>query len=106
MVNAVRMVLEANPTFVCVKCDIRNAHNEVARAAIVEELEEQATLRHLAWQLDYLSPPEPRKSPEKKKSSGQKISKLKTQVKSYPIPKQSHFRAKHPKNRRVLVRKL
>ena len=56
--------------------------------------------------LDYIYPPEPRKSPEKKKSSGQKILKLKTQVKAYPIPKQSHFRGKHPKNRRVLVRKL
>ena len=50
--------------------------------------------------LDYLSPPEPRKSPEKKKSSGQKISKLKTQVKPYPIPKQSHFCAKHPKKQK------
>ena len=49
MVNAVRMLLEENPDFVCFKLDLRNAHNEVARAAIVEELEEEPTLRHLAW---------------------------------------------------------
>ena len=48
-VNSVRMLLEENPTFVCFKMDLRNAHNEVSRAAIVEELEAEPTLRHLAW---------------------------------------------------------
>ena len=41
LVNAVRMLLEDNPDFVCYKLDLRNAHNEVARAAIPEELEEE-----------------------------------------------------------------
>ena len=45
LVNAVRMLLEDNPDFVCYKLDLRNAHNEVARAAILEELEEEPTLR-------------------------------------------------------------
>ena len=49
LVNAVRMMLEENPDFVCIKVDLRNAHNEVSRAAIIEELEEEPTLRHLAW---------------------------------------------------------
>ena len=49
LVNAVRMLLEENPDFVCFKLDLRNAHNEVARAAILEELEEEPTLRHLVW---------------------------------------------------------
>ena len=49
LVNAVRMLLEDNPDFVCYKLDLRNAHNEVARAAILEELEEEPTLRHLVW---------------------------------------------------------
>ena len=49
LVNAVRMLLEENPTFICIKIDLRNAHNEVSRAAIIEELEAEPTLRHLAW---------------------------------------------------------
>ena len=49
LVNSVRMLLEENPTFVCIKLDLRNAHNEVSRAAVVEELEAEPTLRHLAW---------------------------------------------------------
>ena len=49
LVNAVRMMLEENPDFVCIKVDLRNAHNEVSRAAIIEELEKEPTLRHLAW---------------------------------------------------------
>ena len=49
LVNGVRMLLEENPNFVCFKLDLRNAHNEVARAAILEELEEEPTLRHMVW---------------------------------------------------------
>ena len=49
LVNAVRMLLEENPTHICIKIDLRNAHNEVSRAAIIEELEAEPTLRHLAW---------------------------------------------------------
>ena len=49
MVNCVRMVSEANRNFVVVKLDIKNAHNEMSRAAILESLEEEPTLRHLVW---------------------------------------------------------
>ena len=42
-------MMEENPDFVVIKVDLRNAHNEVSRAAIIEELEEEPTLRHLAW---------------------------------------------------------
>ena len=49
LVNAVRMMMEENPDFVVIKVDLRNAHNEVSRAAIIEEREEEPTLRHLAW---------------------------------------------------------
>ena len=48
LVHSVRMTLEKNPTFVCVKLDFRNAFNEIARARVVESLEEVESLQHLA----------------------------------------------------------
>ena len=48
LVHSVRMTLEKNPTFVCVKLDFRNAFNEISRARVVEALEEVETLQHLA----------------------------------------------------------
>ena len=48
LVHCVRMVLEQNPHFICVKLDFKNAFNEVSRARVVEALEEEDTLRHLA----------------------------------------------------------
>ena len=46
--HTVRQMLELNPTFVCVALDVQNAHNAIARAAVVRELEAVPGLRHLA----------------------------------------------------------
>ena len=48
LVHTVRMRLEQRPDFVCVCLDVRNAHNEISRRAVVEELERIPGLRHLA----------------------------------------------------------
>ena len=48
LVNSVRMVLEQNTSFICVKLDFRNAFNEASRARVVEALEEVDSLKHLA----------------------------------------------------------
>ena len=49
LVHGVRMMAEANPGFVVVKCDIKNAFNSVSRARVLEVLEGEDSLRHLAW---------------------------------------------------------
>ena len=49
LVHQVRMMSEKNPNMVVVKVDMRNAHNEVSRAAVLEALEREPSLRHLAW---------------------------------------------------------
>ena len=49
LVHSVRMLSEANPTFVAVKTDISNAFNSVSRACILEVLEGEESLRHLSW---------------------------------------------------------
>ena len=41
--------MEANPTFVCVKCDIKNAFNSISRSKILNVLEGEESLRHMAW---------------------------------------------------------
>ena len=46
--HTVRMVLEQNPTWVCVALDVKNAHNAISRAAVVKRLEAVPELRHLA----------------------------------------------------------
>ena len=48
LVHCVRMMLEENRHFVCIKLDFRNAFNEVFRSRIVEAFEEEASLRHMA----------------------------------------------------------
>ena len=48
LVHIVRMALEAHPGWVCCKLDMANAHNSVSRAAILEAVEEEPSLRHLA----------------------------------------------------------
>ena len=48
LVHAVRMMLEMNRNFVCIKLDFRNAFNEVFRFRIVEAFEEVMSLKHLA----------------------------------------------------------
>ena len=49
LVHSVRMMLEQRRDFVAVKLDIRNAHNEVSRASILEALDNEPSLRHLVW---------------------------------------------------------
>ena len=49
LVNSVRMMLEANPEFIAVKIDMKNAFNSCHRAALLLELENEPTLQHLAW---------------------------------------------------------
>ena len=49
LVNTVRMMLEANPDFVAVQIDMKNAFNACSRSALVKQLEEEPTLQHLAW---------------------------------------------------------
>ena len=48
LAHTVRMLLELRPDFVCVCLDVRNAHNEVSRSAVVAALEKVPGLRHLA----------------------------------------------------------
>ena len=49
LVHSMRMLMEANPTFVLVKCDIKNAFNSISRSIILQVLEGEESLRHLAW---------------------------------------------------------
>ena len=49
LVNSVRLMLEANPDFVAVQIDLKNAFNACSRSALVAQLEEEPTLQHLAW---------------------------------------------------------
>ena len=48
LAHTVRIALELNPEFVCVATDVQNAHNAIARAAVVRQLEAVPGLRHLA----------------------------------------------------------
>ena len=48
LAHTVRMTLEQNPDFVCLSLDVHNAHNSIARAAVVRRLEAVPELRHLA----------------------------------------------------------
>ena len=49
LVFSVRSLAEARPDFVVVKLDIKNAFNAVSRAAVIESLKAEPTLKHLAW---------------------------------------------------------
>ena len=49
LVHSVRMLSEDRRDFVVVKLDMKNAHNEVARAATITALEKDPATRHLAW---------------------------------------------------------
>ena len=48
LVHWVRMMMEENKDFICIKLDFRNAFNGVYRARVVNALEEEPTLRHMA----------------------------------------------------------
>ena len=49
LVFSIRMLAEERREFVVVKIDMKNAFNEVSRASILEALEEEPSLCHLAW---------------------------------------------------------
>ena len=49
LVHQVRQAMEEHRDWVVAKIDVRNAHNEVWRSAIVSALEAEPTLQHLAW---------------------------------------------------------
>ena len=49
LVHQVRMMMEEHRDWVVVKLDVRNAHNEVWRSAIIKALEADPTTQHLAW---------------------------------------------------------
>ena len=49
LVNSVRIMLEVIPDFVAVQINTANAYNACSRAALVEQLEADPTLQHLAW---------------------------------------------------------
>ena len=49
LVFSIRMLSEERRDFVVVKIDMKNAFNEVSRASIIEALEEEMSLSHLAW---------------------------------------------------------
>ena len=49
LVHQVRMMMEEHRDWVVVKLDVRNAHNEVWRSAVIKALEAEPTLQHLAW---------------------------------------------------------
>ena len=48
LVHSVRMLLEENRDFICIKLDFRNAFNEVSRSRVITALENEPSLRHLA----------------------------------------------------------
>ena len=48
LVISVRAQLEERRDFICMKLDLKNAFNEMSRAAIVEAFEAEPSLRHLA----------------------------------------------------------
>ena len=49
LVMSIRMMSEANPNFIVVKCDIKNAFNSVSRSQVLKVLEGEEDLKHLAW---------------------------------------------------------
>ena len=49
LVHQVRRLMEEHKDWVVVKLDVRNAHNEVWRSAVITALESEPTLQHLAW---------------------------------------------------------
>jgi hypothetical protein len=49
LVHMTRMALEENEEWVGVKLDVENAHSSIYRAAIIEVLEQEPDLQHMAW---------------------------------------------------------
>ena len=49
LVTCIRTLIEAKPEIIVIKLDLKNAFNENARRAIIDTLESEPSLRHLAW---------------------------------------------------------
>ena len=49
LVNVVRSMSEMRRDYVVVKVDLKNAYNEISRSAIIENLQAEPSLQHLAW---------------------------------------------------------
>ena len=49
LVHQVRRAMEEHRDWVVLKMDVRNAHNEIWRSAIIQALESEPTTQHLAW---------------------------------------------------------
>ena len=49
LVFSIRMLAEDRTDFIVVKIDMKNAINDISRASIIEALEEEPSLNHLAW---------------------------------------------------------
>ena len=49
LINTVRSLSENRRDFIVVKVDIENAFNAISRAAIIENLQAEPSLQHLAW---------------------------------------------------------
>ena len=49
LVHQVRMVMEDHRDWVIIKMDVRNAHNEIWRSAIIKALESDPSTQHLSW---------------------------------------------------------
>ena len=48
LAHCVRMLPEQNRNFICIKLDFRNAFSEVFRSRVIEAVEEEPSLRHMA----------------------------------------------------------
>ena len=59
LVFSVRMLAEDRTDFVIVKIDMENAFNAVSRASILEGLEDEPSLQHLAWHAATVLAPAP-----------------------------------------------
>ena len=48
LAHQIRMLSESRKDFIEIKVDMRNVHNEVSRAAVIEALKKEPSLRHMA----------------------------------------------------------
>jgi len=49
LVFSIRMLAEERKDFIVIKIDMKNAPNEVSRASVIQDLEEEPSLSNLAW---------------------------------------------------------
>ena len=71
LVHTVRMMLENNPNFICIKLDFKNAFNEISRKRILEVINKSSTLKHLATFTATIIDPNIHRSSNKRKTVGE-----------------------------------